>query len=133
TSILPNLLIPGIRQALLRRRAPVVLLRNLMTPPGETDGMRGVAHLEAIERHAGARLVDAVLVNSAEIPAHRLTQYAEAGSEPVAIEREAMARHGVEVIEADLLAAGDLIRHDPEKLARAALALGGRRLRAVAS
>src|SRR6185295_2393330 len=60
TSILPNLLIPGIRQALLRRRAPVVLLLNLMTQPGETDGMMGVAHLEAIERHAGSRLVDAV-------------------------------------------------------------------------
>ena len=68
TSILPNLLIPGIRQALRRARARTVLLLNLMTQPGETDAMMGADHLQAIERHAGQGLVDIVLASSTPIP-----------------------------------------------------------------
>jgi uncharacterized cofD-like protein len=123
TSILPNLLIPGIRQAVANSRARVVLLLNLMTQPGETDGMMGLAHLRAIERHAGAGLVDTVLYNATAIPEALLGHYAAAGSRPVAVERAALARLGVELVGADLLAAGTLIRHDPEKLSRAVLAL----------
>jgi uncharacterized cofD-like protein len=123
TSIIPNLLIPGIRQAVAKSRARVILLLNLMTQPGETDGMMGAAHLQAVERHIGSGLIHTVLYNATPIPAPLLAHYAEAGSEPVAVEPEAMARPGVEVVGADLLAAGDLIRHDPEKLSRAVLDL----------
>ncbi|HVT59910.1 MAG TPA: uridine diphosphate-N-acetylglucosamine-binding protein YvcK [Thermoanaerobaculia bacterium] len=126
TSILPNLLIPGIRQAIGKSRARVVLLLNLMTQPGETEGMMGGAHLRAIERHIGSGLIHTVLVNSAPIPRTLLTHYAETRSEPVAVEPVAMARSGVEVVEANLLADGELIRHDPEKLCAAVLALLGR-------
>ncbi len=127
TSILPNLLIPGIRQAVAKARARVVLLLNLMTQPGETDGMMGIDHLRALRalvRQAGEGIIDAVLVNSAAIPEPLLTHYAETGSEPVSVDRAALEGAGVEVIEADLLAAdGGLIRHDPEKLAHAVLEL----------
>jgi len=126
TSILPNLLIPGIRQAVARSRGRVVLLLNLMTQPGETDGMSGLDHLKAVERFAGQGLVDAVLVNSAGIPAELLEHYAETGSEPVRVDRAAIEALGIQVIEADLLAAGDLIRHDPAKLARAVMDLLGK-------
>jgi uncharacterized cofD-like protein len=126
TSILPNLLIPGIRQALLKTRARVVLLLNLMTQPGETDNMKGIDHLRALIRHAGAGIVDAVLASSTEIPAALISHYAETGSEPVAVDRESLEALGVEVHEADLLAADrDLIRHDSEKLARAVLGMMG--------
>lgn len=124
TSILPNLLIPGIRQAVNRSRARTVLLLNLMTQPGETDGMSGLDHLKAVERFAGAGLVDAVLVNSAPIPGHLLELYAGTGSEPVRVERAAVEAMGIRILEADLLAAGDLIRHDPAKLAAAVLKEG---------
>jgi uncharacterized cofD-like protein len=124
TSILPNLLIPGIRQALARSKARVVLLLNLMTQPGETDRMMGIDHLNALVRHAGSGVVDAVLVNSTEIPAPLISHYAGTYSEPVAVDRAALEAVGVEVHEADLLAAdGDLIRHDSEKLAAAVLGL----------
>jgi uncharacterized cofD-like protein len=124
TSILPNLLIPGIRQAVAKARARVVLLLNLMTQPGETDGMMGADHLEALVRHVGPGFIDAVLVNSVPIPESLLTHYAETGSDPVSVDRTALENSGVEVIEADLLAAdGDLIRHDPEKLAGVVLGL----------
>jgi uncharacterized cofD-like protein len=123
TSIIPNLLIPGIRQAVAKSRARVVLLLNLMTQPGETDGMMAAAHLHAIERHIGAGLIHSVLYSSTPIPQPLLAHYAETGSEPVAVERKVMERSGVELVGADLLAEGDLIRHDPEKLSRAVLGL----------
>jgi len=124
TSILPNLLIPGIRQTVAKSSARVVLLLNLMTQPGETDGMMGLDHLQALVRHVGPGVIDAVLANSAPVPAPLLAHYAETGSQCVAVDRAALEQAGMEVIEADLLAAdGDLIRHDPEKLARAVLEL----------
>ena len=124
TSILPNLLIPGIRQAVAKAQGRVVLLLNLMTQPGETDGMMGIDHVRALERHIGRGIIDAVLVNSAPIPGPLLTHYAETNSEPVACDRAALEGLGLEVIAADLLATDDdLIRHDPEKLARAVLEL----------
>lgn len=123
TSILPNLLIPGIRQAVAKAKAPVVLLINLMTQPGETDGMMGADHLRALVRHAGPGLVDAVLINSTPIPEPLIRHYAETGSEPVAVDRAALEELGAKIVEADLLAAGDLIRHDSAKLAAAVLGL----------
>lgn len=123
TSIIPNLLIPGIRQAIERNRARVILLLNLMTQPGETDGMMGAAHLHAVARLVGGGLVHTVLYSTTPIPAPLLAHYSATGSEPVAVEPEAMARSGVEVVGADLLAEGDLVRHDPEKLSRAVLEL----------
>jgi uncharacterized cofD-like protein len=122
TSILPNLLIPGIRQAVANAQAPVLLLLNLMTQPGETDGMTGPDHLRALEEHLGKGLIDAVLVNRTPIPPPLLAHYAVTGSRPVDAGRETLESMGARVIEADLLADGDLIRHDPEKLARAVLA-----------
>ena len=123
TSILPNLLIPGIREALVEARAKVVLVLNLMTQPGETDGMSGLDHLAAIEEHAGAGLVDCVLASNAPLPEDRLSVYAASGAGPVEVDARAIEARGVEVVEADLLAAGELIRHDPAKLAAAVLAL----------
>ncbi len=132
TSILPNLLIRGIREAVRASRGRVVLLVNLMTQPGETDGMDARDHLAALERHVGSDLVDCLMVNTTEPAAERLRPYREAGSVPVAVDRRALAAHRVEVVGADLLADGELIRHDPDKLAAALLALLPSRLTAVA-
>jgi 2-phospho-L-lactate transferase/gluconeogenesis factor (CofD/UPF0052 family) len=97
-----------------------------MTEPGETDRMNAVDHLRAIEEHAGPGLVDCVLVSSTPPAPELLEQYAETGSELVAVEREELAACGLEVLERDLLAAGELIRHDPEKLSRAIVELVAR-------
>jgi uncharacterized cofD-like protein len=123
TSILPNLMIPGIREALRETDAKVLLLMNLMTQPGETDGMDALAHLEAIERWAEPGLVDAVLVNAAAPRLPLLDLYEREGALPVLVDERAIAEHGVQVWVEDLLGAGELIRHDPDKLARAVVAL----------
>jgi uncharacterized cofD-like protein len=123
TSILPNLLIAEIRAALRARRGRSVLVLNLMTQPGETLGLSGEEHLAVLERHVGAGLLDAVLVHDEPLPAERLEPYRLEGAVPVRLDPAAAARHGVEVVAADLLADTGLIRHDPDKLARAALAI----------
>jgi uncharacterized cofD-like protein len=124
TSILPNLLIPALRAAYEASRAPKILLMNLMTQPGETDHLTGIDHLGALERHLGPGVVDAVLVNSAPLPEVAVRLYAATGSDPVPVDAEEFGRHRTRVEAVDLLAAGDLIRHDADKLAAAALELG---------
>jgi uncharacterized cofD-like protein len=131
TSVVANLLIPEIRRAVAASSARVVLLLNLMTQPGETDGMDAVAHLEAIHRHAGSGVVDAVLVSSSPLPADQVERYALQGASPVGVDRDRLAALGVQVVEADLLAAGGLLRHDPARLAGAVIDLLERSPRAV--
>lgn len=123
TSVLPNLLIPGIRNAIAKSRGKVVLILNLMSQPGETDHMHGHDYLDAIAQHAGADLVDCVLVNSTPPAPQILEHYRLSESELVGMDRDAVLRHGVELVENDLLAPGQLIRHDPDKLSRAILAI----------
>jgi uncharacterized cofD-like protein len=134
TSILPNLLLPDLARALIDGAAPVVLVLNLMTQPGETDGLGALDHVAALEAHAGSGLVDAVLVHAGEIPEERLAPYRAEAAAPVVVEREALAARGVEVVAADLLAPGGLVRHDPEKLAAAGVGwLARRGVRATAA
>lgn len=123
TSILPNLLIPGIRRSVCQSKAKVVVALNLMTQPGETDGMSGQDHLEAIERHVGRELVDVVLLNSTPLPADRLALYEATGSRPVELEAGALKARGITVVATDLLSETGLLRHDPAKLASAVLGL----------
>lgn len=125
TSILPNLLIGEIREAVQAADVPVVLPVNLMTQPGETDAMSAVEHLDAIERYAGSGIVDVVLVNDAPITTERLQPYVAAGAELVEVDCAALEARGVSVVAANLLDDGELIRHAPERLAREIVALAG--------
>lgn len=122
TSILPNLLVPGIAGAVARSRAAKLFICNVMTQPGETQAFSAADHLAALERHLGSTLVDAILVND-HMPTRLLAQYEAAGSIPVRIDREALEAMGVSLVVGDLLSEGDdRVRHDPDKLARRVLA-----------
>ena len=125
TSILPNLLIPELREAVRDSPATVVLPVNLMTQPGETDSMDGIAHLAAIEAHAGEGIVDVVLVNEARVEEAPLRHYRAVGSEPVRVDMEAIRARGIGVRSARMLDSGDLVRHDPTRLARELVDLAG--------
>ncbi len=141
TSILPNLLIPGILRAVRRSTAKVVLILNIMTQPGETDHMSALDHLEALERHVATSscskpgdgsLVDYVLFNSTRPFPMLLEHYSDSGSELVDIDADLLEAHGVTLVARDLLVddaaseplrGDELIRHDPGKLSRAILEL----------
>jgi uncharacterized cofD-like protein len=120
TSILPNLLVPGIAAAVTRSRAAKLFICNVMTQPGETQAYTAADHLRALERHLGSTLVHGILVNS-HLPTRLLAQYEAAGSVPVTVDRDALQAMGVDVVCGDLLLEGERVRHDPDKLARTVL------------
>jgi uncharacterized cofD-like protein len=121
SSLVATLLCGGIGEALARSRALRLLVVNLFTQPGETDGYSASDHLRAIERHAG-RVVDAALVHARPLPAPIRRAYAARGSHPVRVDRAALRALGVQVVEDDLLASGGVARHDPARLAERILA-----------
>ena len=118
TSVIPNLLVKGIAEALIKTKAVVFYVCNIMTQPGETDGYDAGDHLEAILKHVGSNIVDYVVLNCQEVPNDLLKKYLEENSLPVAPARDKLEKMGVKVIEEPLVDDCHYIRHDPQKLAR---------------
>ena len=118
TSVIPNLLVEGVADAIRQSRAPVVYISNLMWQPGETDGHSASDHLRAIQAHSSADLVDMVVLSSSRIPATARRRYAEQDASPVKNDRRRIESLGVEVIQEDLTATEQTIRHDSNRLAR---------------
>jgi uncharacterized cofD-like protein len=124
TSILPVLLVSGVSEAVRTARGRRVLVGNLMTQPGETLGMTMADHLDAIDRHAGPALVDAVLLNATAIRPHRLRAYAEQHAELVS--PAGLADRSETIFEAPLVNEFGKIRHDPTHLADALIGLASK-------
>jgi uncharacterized cofD-like protein len=123
TSLLPNLLVGGVAEALRRTAALRLYVANLMTEPGETDGMSLGDHLEVLRAHAGRGLVDGAVVHGRPFPGEVLRRYARVSARPVTLDRERVSALGVWVAEADLTDGTELARHHPEKLGRAVVRL----------
>ncbi|MDI3538056.1 MAG: hypothetical protein PWP12_362 [Bacillota bacterium] len=123
TSVIPNLLVRGIAEAIRKSRALKVYVANLMTQPGETEGYTAADHVRALIEHGGDGVVEWVLVNNERAAPEVLSRYREEGAEPVKINRRALARYRVRLKEAPLLSQDSVARHDPNKLARALLEL----------
>ena len=122
SSVMPNLLVDGVAQALRETRALKVMVANLMTQPGETDGMDCADHVRAVIEHAGP-VLDAVLVNCATPCEQAVRRYARKGSIPVRADRRALLGLGVIPVEADLIKDGSRIRHDSRKVTNCLLKL----------
>lgn len=110
TSILPNLLVPGIRDALLATTARKVFVCNLAVQRGETTGFDGPAHLGALLGHLGPDAVDVVVAHQGRAPRWQ--------TPPISIDPAGLAALGVEVVTADVLPDDAAARHDPRRLAR---------------
>lgn len=123
TSLIPNLLVPGVADALRTSPALKVYLANLMTEPGETDGFTLSDHVAALVEHAGHGVVDGVVVNRRPVSERALRRYAESGAHPIALDLDRVKQWGVWVHEADLVSAGEKVRHHPRKLGQALLSL----------
>ena len=126
TSLIPVLLTRGLVEAIVDSGVRVVLVMNLMTEPGETDGYSAADHLMALRVHAPGLPVHDVILNAAPPADPERRRYADQGAQPLPIEPEALAALGCRVCVADLLAPGAEVRHDAQKLARAILELAGR-------
>lgn len=114
TSILPNLLVPDIVHAIRASRAFKVYVCNVATQPGETDGYDCAAHLQALDRHVGDRLVDLVLANDGAQPAL---------PNGIAAVLPAANGSGSLLHSADLIDSDRPWRHDSDKLAATLIAL----------
>ncbi|MCF6095978.1 YvcK family protein [Thermovorax subterraneus] len=118
TSILPNLLIKDLADAVRSSRAKKIFVVNVMTQPGETDGYTAFDHVKTIIEHAGDNLIEYVVVNAEKIPEHLLLRYLADGACPVTCDEENIKELGCKVIYGELLGFADVVRHDPIKLAK---------------
>jgi uncharacterized cofD-like protein len=121
TSLIPNLLVPQIADAIAASVAPRIYICNIMTQPGETQGYTVSDHIRAIDAACGRRqLFDAVLVHKKSPSAHSLIRYAQQNSHPVFLDREAVLDLGRRIVLANILFEDDIgcVRHNPQKLAR---------------
>jgi uncharacterized cofD-like protein len=118
TSILPNLLIPEIVNAIAKSKAPRVYISNLMTQPGETSGYALADHLRAIEKHTPRRVIDWVVANRQMVSPEVAKRYRAQGAEPVAINIPDLQKLGYRIVLDNLLEQHGVIRHNPARLAR---------------
>ncbi len=122
TSVIPSFLPPDLSQAIRRSEARLVYVVNIMTEAGETDGMNAYDHYRAVAEHLGRR-PDAVVVHTAALDPAALRRYAAGGQYRVELDARPFAADGVRLITGDFAHAGEPIRHDAAKLARALLEL----------
>ncbi len=116
TSILPNLIVPKLAEAIIQSEAVKLFVCNVMTQPGETDNYSVSDHLAAIHAHIGHHLFDYVIVNDGEIPPQVQSLYAEQGSTAVHLDLEEVTRRGYKVIADTLVLFRTYLRHDAAKL-----------------
>lgn len=121
TSVIPNLLVPEIRQAIRQTTVPRIYVCNIMTQPGETDNYTVGDHIMAIDKACGQKLFDAVLVQKHLPSPQSLQRYAQEKSHPVYVDRERINQleRGIvfaNVMDEDLITG--YVRHNSEKLAR---------------
>ena len=128
TSLLPNLLVPELVSAIQRSRAPRLYICNLMTQPGETDGLDVRGHLRAIEAQLASlglsqRLFSAVLAQDDLANSALIKFYQARGAEPVRCDAKGLRKDGYDVTQAPLQGARptSTLRHDSRSLALAVM------------
>lgn len=128
TSIIPDLLVDGIVEAIRRSDALKIYACNIMTQEGETEGYTASDHIRALFRHSCPGLFSLCLTNSAPLPQSVLQRYGKVGAEAVFCDREACDALGVEIISRPLATVENgRVRHNPGHLARELMALHAER------
>jgi len=120
TSVIPNLLVKEIADAIANSEVPRIYVCNIMTQPGETDGYSVADHIRAIDRAIGRPLFDAVVVQGKVPSAKSLIRYSQENSYPVVLDREAITSLGRRIVIANVMDEDKntgLIRHNSQRLA----------------
>jgi len=118
TSIIPNLLIPEIADAITRSKSPRVYIANLMTQPGETTHYALSDHLRAIKHHVDRPVLDVVVANRQSISPEVARRYRRQGAEPVFVDRDNLLKLKVRLITGNLVEEHGVLRHNSPRLAR---------------
>ena len=123
TSVIPNLLVEGIPDAIYRSPARKAYFCNLMWQPGETIGYSAADHIAALHAHSPIALADTIVINTRPITGARRRRYAAERVFPVQNDYPRLAELALRVVGRNLLARGDRIRHSPKETAAVAVEL----------
>ncbi|MBP7176248.1 MAG: YvcK family protein [Thermoclostridium sp.] len=121
TSIIPNLLVEGVVDRIVKSPALKVYVANVMTQPGETEGYSVYDHIRAIYRHARAEgFIDYCIMNTGRVPDEIYQRYLKDGATMVKTDTGKIKKLGIKTVERDLLQINKgYVRHDPVKLMQA--------------
>ncbi|MDU6250017.1 MAG: 2-phospho-L-lactate transferase CofD family protein, partial [Paeniclostridium sordellii] len=118
TSIMPNLLVEGVVDAIKKSKAPKVYIANIMTQPGETDQYNVVDHVRAINKHCGENIIDIIITNNEVLPKPVFEIYNKDGASQVLLDKsqkDILKDMGIKVIECNLVEIkSNYIRHDAD-------------------
>lgn len=124
TSVIPNLLVDGVAEAIQESRALKIYVCNIMTEDGETEGMSAADHVAALLEHGGPKLVDLCLCNSSPISGELQARYSLEDAEPMRADQEELELLGAEVVFRPLVdEESNYARHSGVKVAQAVLDL----------
>lgn len=124
TSVLPNLLVPGIANAVKQASARKAYICNVMTQPGETDDYTASQHVGALISHVGTEIIETIIVNNQEIDKLYLDKYAIEGAKAVFFDKEELQKLPFKIVEEQLLIYHDnYLRHDAIKVSQLLLSL----------
>ena len=116
TSIIPNLLVKGVVDAIEKSKAPKVYISNIMTQPGETDDYNVLEHINAIVRHTNKNIIDYIISNNEILDRQLLERYQNDGANQVLLDNEqikVLKSKGIKFIEENLIEnKNNYIRHD---------------------
>jgi uncharacterized cofD-like protein len=118
TSVIPNLLVQGIADAVFRTDGIKIYVCNVMTQPGETDGYTASDHLKTIINHTYPGIIDFCVLNNSPISKDLLEKYVKENSQPVKIDIGKFYDLKCKVVIDDVISSKDYVRHSPEKLAK---------------
>lgn len=118
TSIIPNVLVPGITEAIVRSKALKIFICNVMTQPGETDGYTAGDHVEALLSHVGADIFDVILVNNGVIPEAILQKYRAQSAGPALFDEEKLKQFKGRIVADELWKYQMYLRHDEQQLSK---------------
>lgn len=124
TSLITNLLVHGIADALVAAHGLRVFVCNLMTQANESVGLAASQHIERIYEHAGGPIFDYAVVNTAPIPEAARKRYAAEGAEPIVADIPRIEALGVRCVTGDFLYAEGVLRHDYTRVTEALLRIG---------
>jgi uncharacterized cofD-like protein len=123
TSLIPNLLVRGIPQAIATSSAVKVYVCNLMTQANESLGRTAADHIRALNRHAGRQVFDYAIMNGKQMSSELKAKYALEGATQVVVDREAIEELGVTPVLGDYLEEGEVARHATDRVAQDVLQL----------
>lgn len=123
TSLIPNLLVKDLAEAISKSKAKKIYIVNVMTQPGETDGYTASDHVKAVIEHSNPNVMEYVIINTGQIPDHLLSRYLSEGSTYVECDKDVIEEMGYTVVADSIVNPTDVAHHSPVKLAETIMKL----------